>query len=366
MGSKKSERVAGRRGWTKAARVTGIAVVADEMEWRALADDNALFKCADYATYLAGVERRIKAAARAGRQVLVGPLMPDQFETRAEAAGLARDSPRALKEYERFVAELGPLTLPWQGEPITQVLERIRAHVRAETLQAKAMPMLAAAAVLHAEPDAAAQRAMSKSAHVFMALIEDSGDGRHELRVTVQTREGELDYTLPYTRCAKVIAFPDDGGEHMIVVLLSIAMLADCPGTVLLRSRPQATFFPPRRKPRSWDDSQRPDTALPASTPTTPALPAADTRAAAAAADSDSTSNSAPTPSPTRGAAVWERHESTLRGWRLAGDLPQPMTEGQLFAFVCTGSDGDPIPPEPGTRFRKGFPLDPGRFRCCE
>jgi hypothetical protein len=329
MCSRKSDHVAGRRVRAKAGQVTGVAVVVDEAEWRALAEENPLFEAADYEAYLTGVERRMRAAARAGRTVMVGPLMPDQFETRADAAGLPRESARALKEYERYVADIGPLTSPWLGEPISRVLERIRAHVRAETLQTRAMPALASAAAMHREPDTAAQRAMSKAAHVFMAFIENCGDGRHELRITVRAEDGALDYTLPYTRCAKVIAFPDDGGEHMVVVLLSIASLAERPGTILLRSRPQAAFFPGRRKPKS----------------------------APAGAGS-----------PRRDAAFedWEGHESTLRGWRLSGELPEPMTEGQLFAHVCTGPDGDPVPPEPGTRFRAGFPLDPGGFPCCE
>jgi hypothetical protein len=50
----------------------------------------------------------------------------------------------------------------------------------------------------------------------------------------------------------------------------------------------------------------------------------------------------------------------------LSGELPHPMSEGQLFAHVCTGPDGDPVPPEPGTRFRDGFPLNPGRLGCCD
>jgi hypothetical protein len=328
MGSRKSDRVAGRRVRAKAGQVTGIAVVVDELEWLALADENPLFEAEDYDAYLATVERRMNAAARAGRQVMIGPLMPDQFETRADASGLARDSPKALKEYERFVADLGPLTRPWLGEPISRVLEQIRAHVRAEALQTRAMPALAAAASVHPQPDTAAQRAMSRAAHVFMALIEDGGDGRHELRVTVHAQEGKLEYTLPYTRSGQVIAFPDDGGEHMVVVLLSIASLGERPGTVLLRSRPQAAFFPGRRKPKQWEEAPQGRDPVPA--------------------------------------GGWERNESTLRGWRLAGDLPLPMSEGQLFAFACTGPDGDPVPPEPGTRFRAGFPLDPERFRCCD
>ena len=316
--------LAGKRGRAKAARVTGIAVLADELEWRALAEENPLFEFEDYESYLADVEKRMRAAERAGRQVMVGPLMPDQFETRADAAGIPRESPRALKEYEKFVADLGPLTWPWTGEPITQVLEHLRAHVRAETLQAQAMPALAAAAALHEDPDEAAQSAMSQAAHIFMALADGCGDGQHDLRISVSHPEGELEYALPYTRCGKVIAFPDDGGEQMVVVLLSIASLAERPGTVLLRSRAELGFFPPRRRPKD-----KPATAI--------------------AATSDPPA----------------RRESTLRGWRLGGRLPQPLSEGQLFALACTGPGGEPAPPEPGTRFRAAFPLDPGGCQCC-
>lgn len=302
----------------KTSNITGIAILADEEEWQALAEQNPLFEFASYRSYLVDVERRMRAAARAGRQVLVGPLMPDQFETRADAAGLPRDSPRALKEYERFVAELGPLTRPWTGEPMTRVLERLRHHVRAETLQTRAMPALSAAAELHPSPHDAAQQAMAQAAQAVMLVADAAGDGQHELRVHVTHPDGDLEYTLPYSRCAKVIAFPDDGGENMAVILLAIASLAERPGTMTLRSRALPAFFPSRRKPKEG--------LVPASAGSSPA--------------SDYS------------------YGSILRGWRLGSRLPQPMSEGQLFAFTCTSPGGDPTPPEHGTRFRAAFPLD--------
>jgi hypothetical protein len=321
--------VAGQRRRAKSARVTGIAVLADELEWRALAEENPLFEFRDYGAYLADVERRMRAAARAGRQVLVGALCPDQFETRADAAGLPRDSPRALKEYEKFVADLGPLTRPWVGEPITQVLERLRAHARAETLEARAMPALEAAAARHERPAEITQRAMSQSAHVFMAVVDGCGDGQHEVRIKVSHPEGDLEYSLPYARSGKIIGFPDDGGEQMAVALLAIAGLAERPGTMIIRSRPQLPLFPTRRRPKNEPPAFGPATPSP---------------------ESD---------------ALLRYRESVLRGWRLGNALPQPMSEGQLFAFACTGPDGGPVPPEPGTRFRAAFPLDPGSCSCC-
>jgi hypothetical protein len=315
----------GRRGRGKSARVTGIAVLADELEWQALAEENPLFEFEDYGSYLVDVERRMRAAARAGRQVMVGALMPDQFETRADAAGIPRDSPKALKEYEKFVADLGPLTREWTGEPITQVLERLRAHVRAETLQVRAMSALASAATLHSERNESAQQAMSRAAHVFMAVSDGCGNGQHELRIKVSHPDGDLEYTLSYTKCEKILAFTDDGGEHMAMVLLAIASLAERSGSMTVRSRPQLAIFPPRRRPKD----------KPAADPntTSPDLPA--------------------------------YQESLLRGWRLGNAIPQPMSEGQLFAFTCTGPTGDPKPPEPGTRFRAAFPLDPESCEEC-
>jgi hypothetical protein len=312
---------AGRRGWPapRSEQVAGIALLAEESEWRAMADINQLFDHANYAAYLADVERRIRAAARTGRRVVVGPLMPDQFESRADSAGLARDSPRALREYELYIADLGPLSEPWNGEPIEVILTRLRAHVRAEALQTVAMPALAEAATLHSEPDEAVRRAMSRGAHAFMALVEQGGDGQHELSVRVDLVGARLDYRLPYTKCGHIMAFPDDGGEQLVVILLAIASLAERPGHLLLTSRLHPSFFPRRRTPR-----------------------------------------------PAPGTPEARREESTLRGWRLGGELPQPLSEGQLFALACTGPDGGPIPPEPGVHFRAASPLDTDRFGCCE
>ena len=318
----------GRRGRAKSARVTGIAVLADELEWQALAEENPLFEFKDYKSYLVDIERRMRAAARAGRQVMVGPLMPDQFETRADAAGIPRDSPKALKEYERFVADLGPLTREWTGEPITQVLERLRAHVRAETLQSRALLALSAAAALHQDPNKSAQQAMSQAAHAFMAVSEGCGDGQHELRIKVTHPEGDLEYALSYSKCGKVLAFTDDGGEHMILVLLATASLAERNGSMTVRSRPQLAIFPPRRRPK--DNSPTP-----------------------------------PPKTPPEDSANPTYSESLLRGWRLGNALPQPMSEGQLFAFTCTTPTGEATPPAPGTRFRSAFPLNPGSCACC-
>lgn len=50
----------------------------------------------------------------------------------------------------------------------------------------------------------------------------------------------------------------------------------------------------------------------------------------------------------------------TVYGWSLHPDGPHPLTEAEVFDAYCTDHDtGDPLPPEPGVRYRAGLPLPP-------
>lgn len=50
----------------------------------------------------------------------------------------------------------------------------------------------------------------------------------------------------------------------------------------------------------------------------------------------------------------------TVYGWSLHPDGPHPLTEAEVFNAYCTDLDtGDPVPPEPGVRYRAGLPLPP-------
>lgn len=50
----------------------------------------------------------------------------------------------------------------------------------------------------------------------------------------------------------------------------------------------------------------------------------------------------------------------TVHGWSLHRDGPRPLTEAAVFDAYCTEPEtGDAIPPEPGVRYRAGFPLPP-------
>jgi hypothetical protein len=50
----------------------------------------------------------------------------------------------------------------------------------------------------------------------------------------------------------------------------------------------------------------------------------------------------------------------TVRGWSLRNGEPHPLTEAEVFSAYCTDPvTGDPVPPEPGVRYRAGLPLPP-------
>jgi hypothetical protein len=50
----------------------------------------------------------------------------------------------------------------------------------------------------------------------------------------------------------------------------------------------------------------------------------------------------------------------TVRGWSLRGGTPHPLSEAEVFNAYCTDpATGDPVPPEPGVRYRAGLPLPP-------
>ena len=50
----------------------------------------------------------------------------------------------------------------------------------------------------------------------------------------------------------------------------------------------------------------------------------------------------------------------TVRGWSLRDGLLHPLTEAEVFDAYCTDTaTGEPVPPEPGVRYRAGITLPP-------
>jgi hypothetical protein len=113
----------------RARRTVGFAVILTEEEYYNLAARHAIFKHRGYPHYLASVAERIAAAHRTGRHVLVGPLLPDQYEGFADMLGLAPDTLQAVQAYNDFVARLGPYTVRWIGQPLPRLLASWRTGI---------------------------------------------------------------------------------------------------------------------------------------------------------------------------------------------------------------------------------------------
>lgn len=52
------------------------------------------------------------------------------------------------------------------------------------------------------------------------------------------------------------------------------------------------------------------------------------------------------------------RDTDTVRAWRLHMGQVEPLTEAQVFDAYCTEPSGDLVPPEPGTVYKAGLPVE--------
>lgn len=290
-------------------RVRGFAVIVHQCDYLDLVSRHPDLNRGDYGTYLADLQSRMAAAHQIGRQVLVGPFLPDQYESYAEAIGEPAGLPQTVRSYDDFVARIGPHTRLWEGEPIGRVVAQLRASTDTRADQATLLPLLKQAAELHSDPQQAVSRALDTATAVFAPLTRRAEPGHHTLTCSVRLPEDQVSYVLPIVRTKELVAFPDDGPEQLLWAAMAIAQLAERPATLVLRTRPLAQNL-------------------------------------AELADS------AQSPGRRPGAL-------TVRTWRLVAGQAVPLTAGQAFAFACTDpSDGQPVPPEWGADYADAFPAD--------
>jgi hypothetical protein len=286
-----------------AVLVRGFAVILHASEYLDLITRHATLNQGDYGTYLVDLHGRMTAARRAGKQVLVGPFLTDQYESYAEAIGEPADSIHALRAYDDFVARVGPHTRPWTGEPISRVVTDLRVATDTRADQATILPLLKQAANRHPDPRRAASEALTAATEIFAPLLKRTEPGHHTLVCTVRLLPDDINYVLPVIRTPELVAFPDGGPEQLLCAALVTAHLASRPATLVLRSR-SLTLHTKADRPNDHLDSL------------------------------------------------------TIRAWRLSGGRATPLTAAQAFDLVCTDPvTGHPIPPEPGAQYADAFDL---------
>jgi hypothetical protein len=285
----------------------GFAVILHESEYLDLIDRHTALDRGDYGTYLAEIHRRMASARRTGKQVLIGPFLTDQYESYAEAIGEPPCSLEALRNYDDFVARIGPHTTWWSGEPISHVVAQLREATDTSADQAKLLPLLRQAADLHTDPQRAASEALDAATEIFAPLLKHTEPGHHTLTCVVLFPRERVSYELPVVRTSELVTFPDGGPEQLLWAALATAQLAERPATLILRSRNlTARASAPARSRRS----HRPESL-------------------------------------------------TVRAWRLSSGRAIPLTAAQAFALACTDpATGDPIPPEQSARYEDAFPID--------
>jgi hypothetical protein len=299
-----------------AVRVRGFAVILHESDYLDLIARHSALNQGDYSTYLADLYCRMRSAKQAGKQVLVGPFLTDQYESYAEAIGEQAATAQALRAYDDFVARVGPYTQPWTGEPINRVVAKLREATDIRTDQARLLPLLKQATDLHPDPQRAANEALSTAAQLFAPILKRTEPGHHTLTCVVHLPNKHIAYALPVVRSGDIVAFPDGGPEQLLCATLAIAQLADRPATLTLRSHRLTAHAKAHR--------QIPGQAH------------------------NPSSTSLPHPDPV-----------TIRAWRLCAGRAIPLTASQTLALART----DPttgqhvIPPEPGAQYADAFTL---------
>lgn len=290
-----------------AVLICGFAVILHASEYLDLITRHAALNHGDYGTYLVDLHDRMSAARRAGKQVLIGPFLTDQYESYAEAIGESAESTRTMRTYGNFAARVGLHTQVWAGEPISRVVVNLREATDTRADQAAILPLLKRAADLHPDPQHAAQEALGTAAEIVSPLLEGTEPGHHTLTCTLRLREDRVSYVLQIVRTTELIAFPDGGPEQLLCATIATAQLAGRPATLILRSRRLAAQPEDGREPNGSPDHPDP---------------------------------------------------LTIRAWGLSAGCAIPLTAPQAFDVACTDPvSGHHIPPEPGAEYADAFAL---------
>lgn len=301
----------------------GFAILVHQSDYLDLITRHPELHQGNYGTYLADIHDQMKAARQIGHQVLVGPFLPDQYESYAEAIGEPAGLRHTVRSYDDFVARLGPHTRLWEGEPMGRLVALLRASTDNRANQAKLLPLLKQAAELHSQPELALDRALDTAAAVVSPLLRRAEPGHHTLTCDVQMAEDLIDYVLPVVRTKELVAFPDDGSERLLWAAMAIAQLAARSATLVLRTRPLVQEQAGR---------------------------AATTGAATAQASARS---------PDRWTTGRRSAPLLVRMWRLDAGQAVALTAGQAFAIACIDPrDGQIVPPEPCAEYVDAFAAD--------
>ena len=288
-----------------------LAVVADEAGFARMRR-YPTFRFTDHAGYLRQAEAQLRLLAARHGHAGVALFDPEDFAAFCGREGIEPDSPASRARYTAELAARGA-TVPYRGQPIGSLLPELLAErLRRETWEA-GTALLAAAGSCPACGAPMPRCAFRRGAALFTAVLGLLGPGKHRLVCSLLARVG------PLTAAVRIEVGPDgtrrlaEPKALVVCTVLAAALATGDPGGLVLRSAP------------------------PAGPPGAPGGPGQDGRDGA----------------PGEGRAGRDGAGAEVCGWSLQRGRVRPLAEAEVFSAYCTDvRTGDPIPPEPGVRYR--------------
>lgn len=266
----------------------------------------------DYDRYLHHLDELLRDLHDRGTHVAVTHFDPAAYADYCDSTRQPPDAPLTRTRYVAEAAVTGA-SVRYARQPMSRLRAELAREAERRATWERASDLLIAAGPCPECGDDLAHCAFDQASHSLFRLIEALGPGRHHAVCSLS---------------------PDDGGPTLLAALLIEATDQDDDGDPRL-SEPDALVL---------------CTVLAASTVT--ARPAGLVIRTSAPHDPAKTTATARTRADTE--------TETVRGWTLHRGQLRPLSEAEVFSAYCTDpATGDPLPPEPGVRYRAGIPLPP-------
>ncbi|ARF54094.1 hypothetical protein [Streptomyces gilvosporeus] len=295
-----SDQAAARRTLRRELPTTA-AVLADERDFAAMRRYRT-FPFDDHRSYLRQMETVLRTLAAQGVLTTLSLFDPVAYEQYCADHTLDPDRSDSRTRYTAELACTGP-TLPYEGEPLTQLLPLLIEEADRRATWNQASSLLARAG--HCEDCGAdlGHTAFARATEAVRQLLEALGNGSHHLVCSIPAGDPPLLAVLHTTADATERPRLAETETLIFCTVLAAGIALRTPGGIVARTL---------------------------------------------TGDTADTTGSEPT---TR---------SIVRGWSLRDGWPSPLTEAEVFAAYCTDADtGEPIAPEHGVDYAPGLPLAP-------
>ncbi|MYT28945.1 MULTISPECIES: hypothetical protein [unclassified Streptomyces] len=286
------------------------AVLADARDFAAMRRYRT-FPFDDHRGYLRQLETLLRTLAAQGVHTTLCLFDPAAFARYCADHGLDPDAPASRSRYTAAVACTGA-SLAYDGTPLEHLLPLLTEEAARRESCDRATTLLARAGRCATCGEDLAHAAFTRATTALHHLLAALGAGTHHLVCTLPDPTGSLRAYLHTTATPDGTPADLPASETLaFCTVLAAALVQPVTGALVCRTLP------------ATEDPSRP------------------------------TDPSDPGPALDPGPA-------TVRGWRLRGAWPDPISAAEIFDAYCTDPETDePIPPEHRVDYAPGLPLPP-------